>query len=42
MIVLTTMHDQNYQTLANETWDTNKVEYAEKHGYSYLAKTEDF
>ena len=42
MIVLTTMHDQNYQTLANETWETNKVEYATKHGYSYLAKTEDF
>jgi len=42
MIVLASMHDEKYQELANETWDNNKVPYAEKHGYAYLAKTEDF
>lgn len=42
MIILATMHDDKYQELANETWDNNKVKYAEKHGYGYLAKTEDF
>ena len=42
MIVLATMHDNNYKNLADETWEGNKVQYAEKHGYGYLAKTEDF
>lgn len=42
MIVLATMHDDNYKELAAETWDNNKVQYADKHGYAYLAKTEDF
>lgn len=42
MIILATLHNDNYQELANETWDNNKVQYAEKHGYAYLAKTEDF
>ena len=42
MIILATLHNDNYQELATETWDNNKVQYAEKHGYAYLAKTEDF
>jgi hypothetical protein len=42
MIVLATMHDDKYKELADETWEGNKVQYAEKHGYAYLAKTEDF
>jgi hypothetical protein len=42
MIILATLHDNNYQELATETWDNNKVKYAEKHGYAYLAKTDDF
>lgn len=42
MIIIASMHDQGYQQLATETWDNNKVKYAEKHGYAYLAKTEDF
>jgi hypothetical protein len=42
IIALATMHDKNYVELATETWDNNKVQYAEKHEYAYLAKTEDF
>lgn len=42
MIILATMHDDNYAELAAETWDNNKVKYAEKHGYAYIAKTENF
>ena len=42
MIIIASMHDALYQELALETWDNNKVKYAEKHGYAYLAKTEDF
>ena len=42
MIILATIHDQNYRALADETWENNKVQYAEKHGYGYLAKTDDF
>ena len=42
IIALATMHDPQYQELATETWDNNKVKYAEKHEYAYVAKTEDF
>lgn len=42
MIVLTTMHTPNIADLSQQTWEGNKVKYAEKHGYEYLAKTEDF
>jgi hypothetical protein len=42
IIALATMHDNLYQHLANETWDNNKVKYAEKHEYAYIAKTDDF
>lgn len=42
MIILATMHDAKYQELANETWENNKVKYAERHGYAYVAKTDNF
>lgn len=42
MIILATMHDDKYKELANETWENNKVKYATRHGYAYVAKTEDF
>jgi len=42
MIVMATIHDDNYKALAEETWEGNKVKYAIKHGYAYVAKTEDF
>lgn len=42
MMVLASMHNDKYKELAAETWDNNKVKYAEKHGYAYVAKTEDF
>jgi len=42
MIVLTSMHNERYQELAQETWDNNKVQYAEQHGYATWAKTDDF
>jgi hypothetical protein len=41
-IAIATMHNEKYQELATETWDNNKIKYAEKHGYAYIAKTEDF
>ena len=42
MIIMATMHDSNYAELATETWENNKVKYAERHGYAYVAKTDDF
>jgi hypothetical protein len=36
------LNDQRYQPLADLTWNNNKVKYAEKHGYSYACKTDDF
>lgn len=42
MIVLATMHTPNINTLSKHTWEGNKIKYAEKHGYEYIAKTEDF
>ena len=36
MIVLTTMHNDKYKELADETWEGNKVQYAEKHGYGVV------
>jgi hypothetical protein len=41
MIVITSLHNGSYTTLADITW-ANKVKYAVKHGYNHLAKTEDF
>lgn len=42
MYALVTHHDEKYLPLANLTWEQNKVAYAEKHGYSTYARTEDF
>jgi len=42
MIILATLHNNNFQELATETWDNNKIKYAEKHDYAYLSKTDDF
>lgn len=42
MIILATMHDDKYKELADETWENNKVKYAERHGYAYVAKTDNF
>lgn len=39
---LVTIHDQNYQELADITWTHNKLLYAEKWGYETIAKTDDF
>lgn len=39
---LITHHDENYQALANYTWEGNKIFYANKHGYGYHAKTTDW
>jgi hypothetical protein len=40
MIVLATMHDERYSSLANETFNNNKIPYCEKHGYELTAKTD--
>lgn len=39
---LITHHDDKYQALAKYTWHENKIEYANKHGYGYHAKTGDW
>lgn len=39
---IVTVHDQNYQLLADLTWDKNRVLYAQKHGYDAIAKTTGF
>ena len=36
---LITHHDSGYKPLADQTWDTNKVLYAQKHGYDHYART---
>ena len=35
------LHNEHYNELAKITW-TNKEEYAEKHGYAYACKTDNF
>jgi hypothetical protein len=42
MNIIATIHNDAYSALAEKTWDNNRVKYAEKHGYGYVAKTEDF
>jgi hypothetical protein len=42
MIIMATCHTPNIAELAAETWDNNKVKYAERHGYATCAKTDDF
>lgn len=39
---LITLHDENYQSLADYTWEGNKVLYAQRHGYGYHAKTDNW
>lgn len=38
---LLSLHDPPYQPLANLTWP-NKIKYAERHGYSYACKTDNW
>lgn len=40
MYALITLHDKNYQPLADLTWNENKVSYASMHGYAAHALTE--
>lgn len=42
MYALVELHDNNYQPLADLTWDQNKVLYAEEHGYKVFCKTDNF
>ena len=42
MIIMATCHTPNYAELSAATWDNNKLLYAEKHGYSVCAKTDDW
>jgi mannan polymerase II complex MNN10 subunit len=39
---LVSLNDANYQPLADFTWAQNKIEYAERHGYSYACKNSHF
>lgn len=41
MFAIVSVHTPNYQSLADYTW-TNKVEYAERHGYRHYCKTDNF
>jgi hypothetical protein len=41
-IALVSLNDQNYQPLADLTWEKNKVVYAEKHDYAYACKNDGF
>lgn len=41
MYALITLHDKNYQSLADLTWHNNKLVYAEKHGYAAHAMTDN-
>jgi hypothetical protein len=42
MFALISLHDENYQSLANLTWTQNKEVYAKKHGYGAICKTKGF
>lgn len=39
---LVTIHDHNYAQLADITWTKNRTQYAAKHGYDAIAKTDGF
>lgn len=41
MYAIVSLHTPNYEPMSKYTWP-NKVEYAEKHGYNYYAKTTGF
>lgn len=42
MQALITIYDEKYKPLADLTWTQNKVEYAKRHGYEAIAKTDNF
>jgi hypothetical protein len=42
MHALITVHDHNYKSLSDLTWDANKLIYAKKYGYATHAKTDNF
>ena len=42
MIILATVHNENITQLSQLTWEDNKVKYAIKHNYSYVAKTDNW
>lgn len=37
---IVTLHDSNYEVLANLTWHQNRINYARMHNYEPIAKTE--
>ena len=39
---IVSLHTSNYQVLANITWDKNKQEYANQHGYRTILKLDGF
>jgi hypothetical protein len=41
-LMLLSLHDDNYKTLGEITWNNNKVPYALKHGYQYYCKRNNF
>ena len=41
-IAVVSLNNQGYQPLADLTWDQNKALYAERHGYAYACKTDNF
>lgn len=42
MYALFTQHNDKYARLAELTWDQNRVIYANKHGYAFHAKTDEW
>ena len=42
MYALISLHNEGYQPLGDKTWTENKVEYAKRHGYAALCKTDNF
>jgi hypothetical protein len=42
MIAIVSLHTPNYQVLADFTWNQNKQEYADKHGYKTILKLDNF
>ena len=41
MYALVELHDEKYQPLADLTWESNKVPYANRHGYQYFCKKDN-
>jgi hypothetical protein len=42
MYALVELHDDKYQPLADLTWNQNKLEYAQLHGYKTFCRTDNF